>query len=92
MFWLRNKKIFWLLFHRMQNYADYNSFSDLLTVHLKMMGVSLNLKSLLFCRHTANVKPQIHIHDFGPRQSYDSSRLVKLGYIGMILSSNVALS
>ena len=36
------------------------------------------------------VKPQLHCHDFGPRQSYDSPRFVKSGCIGMILSSAVA--
>ena len=38
------------------------------------------------------VKPQLHCHDFGPRQSYDSPRFVKSGCIGMILSSAVAPS
>ena len=37
-------------------------------------------------------KPQLHCHDFGPRQSYDSPRFVKSGCIGMILSSAVAPS
>ena len=36
------------------------------------------------------IKPQLHIPDFGPWQSYDSPRFVKSGYIGMILSSTVA--
>ena len=41
---------------------------------------------------TMLLKPQLHCHDFGPRQSYDSPRFVKSGCIGMILSSAVAPS
>ena len=38
------------------------------------------------------LKPQLHCHDFGPRQSYDSPRFVESGCIGLILSSAVAPS
>ena len=39
-----------------------------------------------------DIKPQLHCHDFGPRQSYDSPRFVESGCIGLILSSAVAPS
>ena len=44
---------------------------------------ALNLITYVYMR----LKPQLHCHDFGPRQSYDSP-----GCIGMILSSAVAPS
>ena len=50
----------------------------------------LNIIGLSNLMH--GVKPQLHCHDFGPRQSYDSPRFVKSGCIGMILSSAVAPS
>ena len=48
----------------------------------------IQLQSLKLLR----LKPQLHTHDFGPRQSYDSPRFVKSGYIGMILSCTLAPS
>ena len=53
---------------------------------------SLQQYRCLLYRRSYNIKPQLHCHDFGPRQSYDSPRFVKSGCIGMILSSAVAPS
>ena len=62
--------------------------------HIEHLSAEMNTLSawnpLLLAK--APVKPQLHCHDFGPRQSYDSPRFVKSGCIGMILSSAVAPS
>ena len=43
---------------RILNKADYNSFSDSFSDYLKTIG-HLNLKLLMFCRHTTSLKALI---------------------------------
>ena len=55
--------------------------------------ISSKIRIIVFLsKSNVSFKPQLHCHDVGPRQSYDSPRFVKSGCIGMILSSAVAPS
>ena len=46
------------------NSADYNNFSDLITVHLRTID-HLNLKLLIFFRHTVSLRFEFQVSDLG---------------------------